>query len=64
MVLIVGWSLTRLKFQTLANDVINRLFLERYFSQSWAFDYLQPPILYRYVLTSGQIRNFCDKSEK
>ena len=33
--------------------VINRLFPERYFSQSWAFDCLQPLTLYRYVLTTG-----------
>ena len=31
----------------------NRLFPERYFSQSWTFDYLQPFIIYRYVITNG-----------
>ena len=35
------------------NTVINRLCPERNFSQSWAFDYLPPLILYCFVLTSG-----------
>ena len=51
-------------FLTSANSVINRLFPEHYFSQSWAYDYLQLVILYHYLLPTETQINFCDRREQ
>ena len=41
---------SRQEFIASANFAKNRLFPERVFSQSWAFDYLRSAIFYRYYL--------------
>ena len=57
--------ISRQKCLTSSNIVINRLFPERYFSQSLAFDYFnRSPIIAMYLLPCKTQMDFRDRREK